>query len=630
MSQSEQSQYTASKIQVLEGLEAVKRRPSMYIGSTDARGLHHLVWEVVDNSVDEYLAGHGDNIKFIIHKDNSITVEDNGRGIPTDEHEGLKKSALEVVMTILHAGGKFDKSNYQVSGGLHGVGISVVNALSSWLKVEVKRNNKIFFQEYKDGFPVSGVSITGDTNETGTKITFLPSSNIFTETEYDYQILATRLRELSYLNKNLKITVIDERNEKEEIFHSEDGLISFIKYLNRNKNPLFNDPIFISGTKDDINLEISIQYNDSYIENTFSFVNNINTHEGGTHLIGFKTALTRVINDYAKKNLKEAGKLSGDDVREGLTSLISIKVPEPQFEGQTKSKLGNSEIKGIVDSIVTSKLSEFFEENPKIAKIVVERALLASKAREAARKARELTRRKSVLEFSSLPGKLADCQEKDPSKSELFIVEGDSAGGSAKQGRRREFQAILPIRGKIINVEKAVPTKVFSNNEVSSLITAIGAGVSQEFNADKARYHKIVIMCDADVDGNHITTLLLTFFYRFMPQIIEKGYLYVAMPPLYKISQRKQDHYVYSNKELQELQEKIGKEGSLQRYKGLGEMNPEQLWETTMDPEKRFLKRISIQDAILADETFTILMGDKVEPRRQFIEAYAKQADVDI
>lgn len=630
MTQPQDSKYTAEKITVLEGLQAVQRRPSMYIGSTDSRGLHHLIWEAVDNAIDEALAGFCTEIKITINKDNSVTIQDNGRGIPTDLHPRLKKSALEIVMTKLHAGGKFDKTAYKVSGGLHGVGISVTNALSKWLKAEVKRDGKIFFQEYQNGKPSDQVKEIGETEETGTKIQFLPNPEIFTETEFDYDILATRLRELSYLNKKLKIILEDQRTEKKQEFYSELGIINFIKYLNRNRTPLFKDPIYIQGTKSKVDCEISIQYNDSYLESTFSFVNNINTHEGGTHLIGFKTALTRVINDYLKKHFKETIKLTGDDIREGLTSIVSLKVPEPQFEGQTKTRLGNNEVKGIVNSIVASKLSTFFEENPKTAKIIIERAILSSKAREAARKARELTRRKSALDISSLPGKLADCQEKDPAKSELFIVEGDSAGGSCKQGRSREFQAVLPLRGKILNVEKAIPNKVFSNQEISNLITAIGAGISEEFKIEKTRYHKIIIMTDADVDGNHIATLLLTFFYRFMPQLIERGYLYLAMPPLYKVSQKNKHYYIYNDKELSELLIKIGKDVTIQRYKGLGEMNPGQLWETTLDPETRFLKQITVEDAVAADEIFTILMGDKVEPRRQFIEKYAKQAEVDI
>ncbi|MBT3691183.1 DNA topoisomerase (ATP-hydrolyzing) subunit B [Candidatus Woesearchaeota archaeon] len=626
MEKSTKSSYKAQSIQVLEGLEAVKKRPAMYIGSTDIRGLHHLVYEAVDNSIDEAMAGYCDEIKVVLKQDGSIVVEDNGRGIPVDLHPELKKSAVEVVMTVLHAGGKFDKDSYQVSGGLHGVGISVVNALSEWLVVEIKRDGKLYRQRYENGKASSELETIGESNGRGTKINFSPSKETFSETEFKYDILSNRLRELAFLNKNVKIIIEDEIKNKKDEFLYEGGIKSFVEYLNRHKDKLHNDVVYFTKESKKINVEISLQYNDSYLENIFSFVNNINTHEGGTHLSGFKTALTRVVNDYIKK--KNIGtKLSGEDLREGLTAIISVKVPEPQFEGQTKTKLGNSNIKGIVDSIVTSELSTFFEENPKTAKLIIEKCLLAAKARDAARKARELTRRKSVLESGSLPGKLADCQEKDASKSELFIVEGDSAGGSAKQGRSREFQAILPLRGKILNVEKARIDKIFQNNEITTLISAIGGNSGEEFDLDKVRYHKVVIMTDADVDGAHITTLLLTFFYRHMKELIDAGYLYIAMPPLYKVSKDKKIYYVYSESGLNELFERIGKEGtSLQRYKGLGEMNPSQLWDTTMDPNVRFIKQVRIEDAVLADEMFTTLMGEKVDPRREFIYQNALEA----
>jgi len=627
MENSNQNSYEAENIQVLEGLEAVKKRPAMYIGSTDIRGLHHLIYEAVDNSIDEALAGFCDEIKVVLKTDGSVIVEDNGRGIPVDMHPKLKKPAVEVVMTVLHAGGKFDKSSYQVSGGLHGVGISVVNALSSWLNVEIKKNGKIYTQKYINSKASTELKTIGETSESGTKITFLPNSEIFSTLDFKFDILMNRLRELAFLNKGIKLVLEDERiNEKKE-FYYEGGIKSFVKYLNKNKENLHEDIIYFSKKQDDVDVEISLQYNNSYTEKIFSFVNNINTHEGGTHLVGFKTALTRVINDYIKRNKISDQKLSGEDLREGIASIISVKVPEPQFEGQTKTKLGNSEIKGIVDSIVSSGLSTFFEENPKTAKLIIEKSVLAAKARDAARKARELTRRKSVLDGGSLPGKLADCQEKDPSKSELFIVEGDSAGGSAKQGRSRKSQAILPLKGKILNVEKARIDKVFKNEEITTMISAIGASSGEEFKIDKVRYHKIVIMTDADVDGSHISTLLLTFFYRYMKELIEEGYLYIAMPPLYKITKEKKQYYVYSDNELEELFNKIGKENySIQRYKGLGEMNPIQLWDTTMDPEKRSLKQVVIDDAIIADETFTTLMGDKVDPRREFIYKNALEA----
>jgi DNA gyrase subunit B len=628
MEKSKESSYKAQSIQVLEGLEAVKKRPAMYIGSTDIRGLHHLVYEAVDNAIDEALGGFCDRIIVKLHSDGSVSIDDNGRGIPVDIHPQLKKSAVEVVMTTLHAGGKFDKDSYKVSGGLHGVGISVVNALSKWVSVEIKKDGKIYKQEYDHGKPKYDLKIIGESEGRGTIIRFLPDGEIFTETEFKYDILANRLRELAFLNKKVRIIIEDEINDKKEEFYYEGGLKSFVEFLHRNKDSLHDDIIYFSKSNRGTEVEIALQYNDSYQENVFSFVNNINTVEGGTHLSGFKTALTRAINDYLKKkNNASELKLGGDDLREGLTAIISIKMSEPQFEGQTKTKLGNSNIKGIVDSIVSKELVIYLEENPKTAKIIIEKCVLAAKAREAARKARELTRRKSVLDSGSLPGKLADCQEKDPAKSELFIVEGDSAGGSAKQGRSREFQAILPLRGKILNVEKAKMDKIYKNNEITTLISAIGANSGEEFKLDKTRYHKIVIMTDADVDGSHITTLLLTFFYRHMKELIDAGYLYIAMPPLYKVTKEKKVYYIYSDSALQELYNKIGKEGiSLQRYKGLGEMNPEQLWKTTMDPEVRLIKQVLVEDAVAADQIFTILMGEKVEPRKEFIYQNALEA----
>jgi DNA gyrase subunit B len=619
--------YKAENIVVLKDLEAVRKRSAMYIGDTGIKGLHHLVKEALDNGVDESLAGYANKINVIIHNDNSITVVDNGRGIPVDIHPEENKPAVEVVMTILHAGGKFNKNTYKVSGGLHGVGISVTNALSEYLEVEIKRDNKIYKQRYEKGKTASQLEIVGESNETGTKVTFLPDKTIFTTTEFDYDILSNRIKELAFLNKGLKLFIKDERNNKEELFYYEGGIISFVEELNNNKNKLHEKIIYFSKEIKDINAEVAFQYNDSYSESVFSFVNNINTIEGGTHLIGFYTALTRAFNDYLKKkNLqKNESKLTGDDLREGLTAIISLKVPEPQFEGQTKTKLGNLEIKGIVDSIVYENLATFLEENPNVAKTIISKALDALRAREAARKARELARRKSVLESGSLPGKLADCQERDPSKAELFIVEGDSAGGSSKMGRSREFQAILPLKGKILNVEKARLDKMLRNNEITTLISAIGTGIGEEFNINKARYHKIIIMCDADVDGHHITTLLLTFFYRNMKSLIEAGYIYIATPPLYKILKGKQSYYIYNDEKLKELVEKIGDEFELQRFKGLGEMNPDQLWETTLNPENRTLKKITIEDAVLADSIFSTLMGEEVEPRREFIIQHSNE-----
>ncbi|ADG80904.1 DNA topoisomerase (ATP-hydrolyzing) subunit B [Thermincola potens] len=629
MEQNTNHNYGASQIQVLEGLEAVRRRPGMYIGSTSTRGLHHLVYEVVDNSIDEALAGFCDKIEVIIHHDNSITVIDNGRGIPVDIHPKIGKPAVEVVLTILHAGGKFGGDGYKVSGGLHGVGVSVVNALSEWLEVEVKRDNHIYHQRYERGLPVTELKIIGDSNSTGTKITFKPDHEIFEDLVFNFETLSQRLKELSFLNKGLTIILKDERDGNEKTFQHEGGIIDFVKHLNKNKDVLHPEPIYFEGEKDDVMVEIALQYNDGYTENIFSFVNNIHTHEGGTHEAGFKTALTRVVNDYARKYnlLKEnENNLTGEDIREGLTAIISVKVREPQFEGQTKTKLGNSEVRGIVDAVVVEGVGTFLEEHPPFAKRITEKAINAARAREAARKARELTRRKNALESTSLPGKLADCSLKDPAVCELYLVEGDSAGGSAKQGRDRRFQAILPLRGKILNVEKARLDKVLANEEIRAMITAMGTGISDDFDISKARYHKLIIMTDADVDGAHIRTLLLTFFYRYMRPLIEAGYVYIAQPPLYKVKKNKIDNYVYSDHELEKLLNQIGREGvSLQRYKGLGEMNPEQLWETTMNPETRTILRVNLEDAMIADEIFTILMGDKVEPRREFIQTHAKE-----
>ncbi|WP_284643057.1 DNA topoisomerase (ATP-hydrolyzing) subunit B [Paenibacillus silviterrae] len=622
--------YDESQIQVLEGLEAVRKRPGMYIGSTSARGLHHLVWEVVDNSIDEALAGYCTKIQVTVHKDNSITVVDNGRGIPVGENPKLKKSTLEVVLTVLHAGGKFGGEGYKVSGGLHGVGVSVVNALSKKLVVQVKLKGKIYQQEYHCGVPQYDVKVIGETDETGTTVTFWPDEEIFTETtEYDYDTLQGRIRELAFLNKGIEIILTDERTEQSQSFLYEGGIISFVEYLNRNREAVHQPPIYTEGMKDNIQVEIALQYNDSYTENIYSFANNINTHEGGTHESGFKSALTRILNDYARKHnaIKDSdSNLSGDDVREGLTAIISVKIPEPQFEGQTKTKLGNSEVRGIVESLFAEKLQEFMDENPAIAKKILEKGVQAQRAREAARKARELTRRKSALEVSSLPGKLADCSSKDASISEVYIVEGDSAGGSAKQGRDRHFQAILPLRGKILNVEKARLDKILSNAEIRAIITALGTGIADDFDISKARYHKIIIMTDADVDGAHIRTLLLTFFYRYMRKLIEYGYVYIAQPPLYKLERNKTIRYAYNDKQREAIMAEFG-EGSkvnVQRYKGLGEMNPSQLWETTMDPESRTLLQVTIEDAKLADDLFDTLMGDAVEPRRDFIQEHAK------
>ena len=620
--------YGAEQIQILEGLEAVRKRPGMYIGSTSERGLHHLVYEVVDNSIDEALAGYCDRIEVVIHEDNSITVQDNGRGIPVDMHES-GKPAVEVVLTVLHAGGKFGGDGYKVSGGLHGVGVSVVNALSTSMDVQVKRDGKVHEISFLRGVTEKSLKVTGDTEVTGTRVHFCPDPEIFTVLEYSYETLRHRLRELSFLNHGITIQLKDEREGgKSESFHFDGGISSFVEHLNRKKEKINPEPIYFNGTKDDTVVEIALQYNDSYQENIYSFVNNINTEEGGTHLAGFKLALTRAANDFARKQniLKNNdSNLSGEDIREGLTCVISLKIREPQFEGQTKTKLGNSEVRGIVDSIVTEGLSEYFEENPAITKRIIDKAIMAARAREAARKARELTRRKNALEVSSLPGKLADCSVKDPEQAEIYIVEGDSAGGSAKQGRDRRFQAILPLRGKILNVEKARLDKIFANAEIRTMITAFGTGISDDFDLSKRRYGKIIIMTDADVDGAHIRTLLLTFFYRYMKPLIEHGHVFIAQPPLYQVRKGKKNWYTYSDEELAKKLDEVGRDGiTVQRYKGLGEMNPEQLWETTMDPEGRTMLRVDMEDAELADELFTILMGDKVEPRRQFIEENAK------
>jgi DNA gyrase subunit B len=654
--------YSAENIQVLKGLEHVRRRPAMYIGDVASRGLHHLAYEVVDNSIDEALGGFCDEIKLTINTDNSVTVEDNGRGIPTDIHPTEKKSALEVVMTVLNAGGKFDRRTYKVSGGLHGVGVSVVNALSEWLEVEVYRDGKIFYQKYKAGIPVAPVKVIGKIQgkKKGTKTTFMPDATIFKSTSFKYEILEDRLRELAYLNKEVTIYIKDERSNTETKFHFEGGIVEFVKYIDSTRKPVQKVPIYIKGERDNTQVEVAFQYNDGYNENIFTYVNDINTIEGGTHLVGFKTALTRTLNNYGyKANVIKNDKiqLTGDDFREGLTGVISIKVPEPQFEGQTKTKLGNSDVKSIVETIVGDQLQAYLEDNPSVAKRIIEKCLRAAEAREAARKARELIRRKNALEFSGLPGKLADCSISDPEHCEIYLVEGDSAGGSAKQGRDRRFQAILPLKGKILNVEKARMNKILENEEIKSIVTALGAGLgnSDEFDESKLRYGKIILMCDADVDGSHIRTLLLTFFYRHMKELIETGKLYIAQPPLYKIKKDREEHYAYDENEKEEILKKFksSKNGSkkekekegeeaveisengepvqkygkgivLSRFKGLGEMNPEQLWATTMNPESRTILRVSIDSAMAADKIFETLMGEEVEPRRKFIEKNAK------
>lgn len=624
--------YDAEQIQVLEGLEAVRKRPSMYIGSTNSKGLHHLVWEITDNSIDEALAGYCTLIDVIIEEDNSITVKDNGRGIPIDIHEDSGRPAVELILTVLHAGGKFGGGGYKVSGGLHGVGASVVNALSSHLDVYVHRDGKIHFIHFEKGEPKGDIEVIGDTDVTGTVINFKPDAEIFTETTvYDYDILKNRLRELAFLNRKLTITLEDKRDtEMEKVeFYYEGGIKSYVEFMNRTKEVL-HEPIYAEGEAQEVEVEIALQYNDGYQSNLFSFANNIHTYEGGTHEAGFRTALTRVINDYARKSSlfkDDDDNLTGDDVREGMTAIVSVKHTDPQFEGQTKTKLGNSDARTVTDSVFSEAFSTFLFENPNIGKVIVEKGLMASRARVAAKKARELTRRKSALEISNLPGKLADCSSRDPEKSELYIVEGDSAGGSAKSGRDRHFQAILPLRGKILNVEKARLDRILSNNEVRMMITALGTGIATDFDITKARYHKIIIMTDADVDGAHIRTLLLTFFYRYMKPLIEHGYVYIAQPPLYQVKQGKKLHYVYNDAALDELLKELpaSPKPDLQRYKGLGEMNADQLWETTMNPDSRTLLQVDLKDAIEADEVFNILMGDKVEPRRDFIEENAEK-----
>jgi DNA gyrase subunit B len=628
--------YNAGQITVLKGLEAVRKRPGMYIGSTGPRGLHHLVYEVVDNSIDEALAGYADSVSVIIHADDSITVEDNGRGIPTDLHPVEKLPGLELAMTVLHAGGKFDKNTYKVSGGLHGVGVSVVNALSERLRVWVKRDGKEHYMDFERGDTTTKIKVLGKVGkDTGTKVWFKPDHLIFQELRYDYGTLASRLRELSFLNKGVTITLKDERPDhlKEETFHAKGGLREMVQFLNAQKKPLHNEVIYIETERDDIGIELAMQYNDSYADTTFSFVNNINTHEGGTHLTGFKSALTRVINQYIQKTTSLAKKdkditLTGDDAREGLTAVLSVKVREPQFEGQTKTKLGNSEAEGAVRSVVNELLSQYLDEHPRVANQIIEKAVSAARAREAARKARDLTRKKNALDIGNLPGKLADCSLTDPALCEIYLVEGDSAGGSAKQGRDRSFQAILPLRGKIINVEKARIDKVLSNEEIRTIITAIGSGIKDEFDLSKSRYHKIIIMTDADVDGAHIRTLLLTFFYRQMPELIEAGHIYIAQPPLFRVARGKEEYYAYDSDERDQIANRLSSDGkanvNIQRYKGLGEMNPDQLWKTTMDPETRTILKVHIEDAVMADQIFQTLMGDAVEPRRVFIEENAR------
>ena len=630
-----QQEYGADQIQILEGLEAVRKRPGMYIGSTSARGLHHLVYEIVDNSIDEALAGFCDTITVTLNKDNSVTVVDNGRGIPVGINAKAGIPAVEVVFTILHAGGKFGGGGYKVSGGLHGVGASVVNALSNWLEVEIRREGKVYKQRYERGHVMYPLEVIGECSEeeSGTKVTFFPDGTIFEETIFDFDILKQRFREMAFLTKGLRITLIDEREEepKERSFHYEGGIKEFVQYLNKGKTPLYENVLYFEGTKNGVYVEVALQHNDSYNESTYSFVNNINTPEGGTHLAGFRNSLTKTFNDYARgsKLLKESeANLSGEDIREGLTSIISVKIEEPQFEGQTKQKLGNSEARVAVDNIVSEQLTYFLEQNPSVAKMICEKSILAQRAREAARKARDLTRRKTALEGMALPGKLADCSDKDPKNCEIYIVEGDSAGGSAKTARSRATQAILPLRGKILNVEKARLDKIYANAEIKAMITAFGTGIHDDFDISKLRYHKIIIMTDADVDGAHISTLLLTFLYRFMPELIKQGYVYLAQPPLYKLEKNKKVWYAYSDEELDKILNEVGRDqnNKIQRYKGLGEMDAEQLWETTMDPEKRILLRVTMDEQAESetDLTFTVLMGDKVEPRREFIEENAR------
>ena len=643
---SNHTDYDASQIQVLEGLEAVKRRPGMYIGSTDFHGLHHLVKELVDNAIDEAMGGYCTHIEVTVHGDNSVTVTDNGRGIPVDMHEKMHKSALEVALTVLHAGGKFGGSGYKVSGGLHGVGLSVVNALSTWLIAEVKRDGKLYYQEYSYGEPKAPVKAIKDIpeGESGTSITFLANDKIFDEVNYNFDILADRMRELAFLNAGVRITVSDERAESPDVrsFCYEGGIVNFVKHLNRKKTVLHEEPVYITASRNEpekqevATVEVALQYNDDYNENVFTFANNINTGEGGSHLVGFRSALTRVLNDYARKYkiLKDNDDaLKGEDIREGLSAIVSVKLVEPQFEGQTKTKLGNAYIRGLVDSAVSEGMSVYLEEHPTEARAIVDKCLTAARARDAARKARELTRRKTALDSTSLPGKLTDCTEKDPEKCEIFIVEGDSAGGSAKMGRDPAHQAILPLRGKILNVEKTRMDKILANNEIRAMITAFGAGIDDEFDTSKLRYHKIVCMTDADVDGSHIRILMLTFFFRHMRPLIEQGYVYVAQPPLYRITKGKNIYYAYDDEELNSILERIGRDPKplINRYKGLGEMNPEQLWETTMDPERRVMLQVHLEDAMKADEIFSVLMGDKVEPRREFIENNSKLVvDLDV
>lgn len=640
--------YGAQNIQALEGLEAVRMRPGMYIGSTDSKGLHHLVWEVIDNSIDEHLAGYCTHIDTIIHKDNSITVKDNGRGIPTGMHEKLQKSALEVVMTVLHAGGKFDKDTYKVSGGLHGVGVSCVNALSDYVRVEVHREGKYFEQEYSKGIPLGPVKELGESDKTGTQVTFRPDGTIFESLEYSFTTLASRIRELAYLNKGLYLTLTDERETDDEgnfktvNFHSEGGLKEFVKYLDETRQPLIDEPIHVIGKEDNVEVEVAMQYNTGYQENIFSYVNNINTREGGTHVGGFRRAITRLFKQYGDDNnlfSKVKFEISGEDFKEGLTAIVSVKVPEPQFKGQTKGELGNSEVTGIVSRCVGDVLKTYLEENPSQAKRIIDKVILAATARHAARKAREMVQRKNVLTGSGLPGKLSDCSSKDPAESEIFLVEGDSAGGTAKQGRDRNFQAILPLRGKILNVEKAMEYKIYENEEIRNMFTALGVSIEDKdgeklLNIEKLRYYKIVIMCDADIDGSHISTLIMTFFFRYMRPLVEKGHVYIAAPPLYQVRKGKNFVYCWNDEERKQAIETYsnGKEDTgikVQRYKGLGEMNAEQLWETTMDPNTRILRQVTIYDALEADRIFSMLMGDEVPPRRQFIEDNAKYANID-
>ncbi|MCP3930440.1 MAG: DNA topoisomerase (ATP-hydrolyzing) subunit B [Bacteroidetes bacterium] len=641
--------YSASNIQALEGLEAVRRRPGMYIGSTDSKGLHHLVWEVIDNSIDEHMAGHCSQIDVIVHKDNKLTVKDNGRGVPTGMHEKLKKSALEVVMTVLHAGGKFDKDTYKVSGGLHGVGVSCVNALSSYLKAEVHRDGKVYIQEYSKGKPFEDVRAIGTSDKTGTYVTFQPDDEIFETLEFKFETLVNRMREMSYLNKGLRLNLVDERqtdkngDPKKEEFYSEGGLIEFVRYLDESRTRLIENPIYVVGKEDNVEIEVAMQYNTSFQENIYSFVNNISTRDGGTHVSGFRRAINRVFKQYGDDNglfKKLKFNVSGEDFREGLTAVVSVKVPEPQFKGQTKGELGNSEVTGIVSRSVGSVIGHYLEENPKQAKKIIGKVILAATARHAARKAREMVQRKNALTGSGLPGKLADCSSKNPHESEVFLVEGDSAGGTAKQGRDRKFQAILPLRGKILNVEKALEHKIYENEEIKNIFTALGVSIVENeegdrvLNIEKLRYHKVVIMCDADVDGSHIVTLILTFFFRYMRPLIENGYIYIAAPPLYLVKKGKQFRYCWSEDERQEAivaysTNENDTSVKIQRYKGLGEMNADQLWETTMDPDARILRRVTIEDAVEADRVFSMLMGDEVPPRRAFIEENARYANVD-